>query len=99
MAVDPVLDDESLAAALAGLPGWAMRDGSLHRVFELADFTTAFAFMTDVAAVAERLDHHPDWSNSYGRVVIDIISHAAAGVTARCVELAEAADAAATRLT
>ena len=99
MAADALLDDEELAAALAGLPGWAMRDGALHRELEFVDFATAFHFMTEVAAVAERLDHHPDWSNSYGRVVIDIISHAAAGVTARCVELAEAADAAATSQT
>jgi 4a-hydroxytetrahydrobiopterin dehydratase len=90
--VDPVLDDEALAAALAELPAWTMRDGGLHRELVFTDFTAAFAFMTALAAVAERLDHHPDWCNSWNKVVVDIISHAAGGVTARCVELAKAAD-------
>ena len=92
MTADPLLDDAELAAALADLPAWTMRDGALHRELAFADFAAAFAFMTDLAAVAERLDHHPDWSNTWNKVVIDIISHAAGGVTARCVELAKAAD-------
>ena len=89
---DPLLDDEALAVALAELPSWSMRDGGLHRELGFASFAAAFAFMTEVAAVAERLDHHPDWCNSERRVTIDVISHAAAGVTARCVSLARAAD-------
>lgn len=95
---DLLLDDEALAAALAELPSWSMRDGGLHRELAFADFATAFAFMTELAAVAERLDHHPDWCNSGRRVTIDVISHAAAGVTARCVALATAADEIADRL-
>jgi 4a-hydroxytetrahydrobiopterin dehydratase len=93
MTADPLLDDAELAAALADLPAWTMRDGALHRELAFADFGEAFAFMTRLALVAERLDHHPDWSNSWNRVVIDIMSHASAGVTARCVTLARAADA------
>lgn len=89
---DEVLDDDQLAEALATLPGWAMRDGSLHRELSFGDFGEAFAFMTRVALVAERLDHHPDWSNSWNRVVVDIISHAQRGVTGRCVALARAID-------
>lgn len=92
MTADPVLDDEALAAALAELPTWSMRDGALHRELTFRGFGDAFGFMTEVAAVAEGLDHHPDWCNSYDTVTINIISHAAAGVTARCVELATAAD-------
>jgi 4a-hydroxytetrahydrobiopterin dehydratase len=90
MTADPVLDDEALGAALADLPAWTMRDGSLHRALVFTDFSAAFGFMTDVAAVAERLDHHPDWCNSWNKVTIDVISHAARGVTARCVELVTA---------
>jgi 4a-hydroxytetrahydrobiopterin dehydratase len=89
---DELLDDEQLAEALAALPAWTMRDGGLHRELAFADFGEAFAFMTRVALVAERLDHHPDWSNSWNRVVVDIISHAARGLTARCVALARAID-------
>ena len=89
---DPLLDDEALAVALAELPSWSMRDGGLHRELVFPSFTAAFAFMTELAVVAERLDHHPDWCNSGRRVTIDVISHAAAGVTARCVALARSAD-------
>ena len=74
--------------------GWAVVDGKLHRELEFADFGEAFAFMTRVALAAERLDHHPDWSNSWNRVTIDIVSHAEGGITDRCVALAEAANAA-----
>ncbi|MCU1374391.1 MAG: 4a-hydroxytetrahydrobiopterin dehydratase [Actinomycetia bacterium] len=74
-------------------PGWEVVDGRLHREVELADFSAAFAFMTRVALAAEKLDHHPDWSNSWNRVTIDIVSHAAGGITERCVALATAVNA------
>jgi 4a-hydroxytetrahydrobiopterin dehydratase len=54
---------------------WDERDGRLHREFLFGDFTEAFAFMTRVAFVAERLGHHPDWSNTYNRVVISLTTH------------------------
>jgi 4a-hydroxytetrahydrobiopterin dehydratase len=69
-------------------PGWAIVDERLHRELTFADFSQAFAFMTRVALAAEQLDHHPDWSNSWNRVVIDITNHAAGGLSERCVELA-----------
>ena len=75
-------------------PDWEERDGALHRHFEFADFSEAFGFMTRVALLAEAKDHHPDWSNSWNRVTIDIVSHAAGGLTERCFELAAAVDAA-----
>jgi 4a-hydroxytetrahydrobiopterin dehydratase len=56
---------------------WDERDGGLHREFVFADFSEAFAFMTRVALVAEKADHHPDWSNSWNRVVITLSSHSA----------------------
>lgn len=72
--------------------GWAVVNGRLHRELAFADFDAAFEFMTRVAAEARRLDHHPDWSNSWNRVVIDIVNHAAGGITERCAELARAID-------
>lgn len=54
---------------------WEERDGRLRREFVFADFTEAFAFMTRVAFIAERLGHHPDWSNAYNRVVISLTTH------------------------
>jgi 4a-hydroxytetrahydrobiopterin dehydratase len=77
---------------LAGLDGWSVVDGKLHKELAFADFNAAFGFVARLALVAEKLDHHPDWSNSWNRVVIDISSHAAGGITATCFELAEAAD-------
>ncbi len=73
--------------------GWQLIEGRLHRELEFADFAEAFAFMGRVAVEAERLGHHPDWSNSWNRVVIDLISHDAGKVTARDLELAQAIDA------
>jgi len=74
------------------MPDWDVVDGRLHRQLRFADFAEAFAFMTVVAGEAERLDHHPDWCNSWNLVTIDIVSHAAGGITARCVALARAVD-------
>ena len=70
--------------------GWAVVDGKLHRDFEFTDFKAAFAFMTGVALIAEKMDHHPDWSNSWNKVTIDIVSHAKGGITDGCIALAEA---------
>lgn len=71
--------------------GWALVDGRLHREWDFATFAEAWAFMGRVAELAERLDHHPDWSNSYTRVVIDLCSHDRGNtVTARDHRLARA---------
>ena len=70
-------------------PGWEIVDGRLRRTFEFADFVAAFGFMTKVALLAERADHHPDWSNAYNRVVIDLWSHDVGEITSRDHDLAE----------
>jgi len=70
------------------VPGWQVVDGHLHREFAVADFSEAFAFMTRVALIAEALNHHPDWSNSWNRVVIDIASHDEGGITDLCIAFA-----------
>ena len=95
MARDPVLSDAEVAERLAAHPSWQLLDGRLHRELAFAGFTQAFGFMAQVALAAERLDHHPDWSNSWNRVVVDIVDHESGGLTARCFELASAVDEAA----
>ena len=71
--------------------GWALVDGSkLRRELEFADFSEAWAFMTRVALLAEKADHHPDWSNSWNKVVIELTSHDKGELTERDVTLAEA---------
>jgi 4a-hydroxytetrahydrobiopterin dehydratase len=70
--------------------GWELLDGRLHRELIFADFSEAFAFMARVALLAEKLDHHPDWSNSWNKVVIDLVSHDKGGLTDRDTALAQA---------
>ncbi|MGQ0830714.1 MAG: 4a-hydroxytetrahydrobiopterin dehydratase [Microthrixaceae bacterium] len=92
---DPLLPADDVSARLAARSEWSIVAGALHRELTFDDFAAAFGFMTRVALAAERLDHHPDWSNSWNRVVIDISSHAAGGITERCFALADAVDGAA----
>lgn len=75
---------------LTAPPGWEVVEGKLHRELTFGDFTEAFAFMTRVALKAEKADHHPDWSNSYNTVTIDLVSHDADGLTEKDTALAEA---------
>jgi 4a-hydroxytetrahydrobiopterin dehydratase len=89
---DVALSAEEVQARLVEVPGWELAAGKLHRVFEFGNFSEAFAFMTRVAMLAEKLDHHPDWSNSWNKVTIEISSHSAGGITARCFELAAGAN-------
>lgn len=70
--------------------GWTEVDGKLHRELEFADFSEAFAFMTRVALAAEKANHHPDWSNSWNTVTIDLVTHDADGLTQNDVDLADA---------
>jgi 4a-hydroxytetrahydrobiopterin dehydratase len=79
---------------LSAPSGWSVVDGKLHRELTFTNFSEAFAFMTRVALAAEKLDHHPDWSNSWNKVTLDIVSHDKGGITEACIALAEAANAA-----
>ena len=84
------LSAPELDAAREALPGWNVAADRLHRTFRFADFSAAWAFMARVALLAEKQDHHPDWSNSYNRVEVALTTHDAGGVTARDVALAQA---------
>lgn len=70
--------------------GWSIVDGKLHRELRFRDFSEAFGFMARVALLAERANHHPNWSNVWNTVVIDLVSHDAGAVTDRDVSLAAA---------
>lgn len=88
------LDEAAVRGRLSELDGWELRGGKLHRELAFPDFVTAFAFMTRVALLAEKADHHPEWSNVYGKVTIDLVTHDAGGITERDLALAKAIDAA-----
>jgi len=84
--------------ALAQLSGWSKVEGdrdAIRRSYRFADFNAAFAFMTRVALMAEKLDHHPEWFNVYNRIDVTLATHDADGVTERDVKLATFMDAAA----
>ncbi len=89
------LTDEEVAAGLSNLGEWRLHDAKLHRDLVFADFVAAFGFMTQVAILAEKHDHHPEWFNVYNRVVVDLTTHDAGGITAKDFALAAAIDAAA----
>ncbi|PLX38549.1 MAG: 4a-hydroxytetrahydrobiopterin dehydratase [Hyphomicrobiales bacterium] len=81
--------------ALAEIPAWeeiAERD-AITRTFLFADFKVAFGAMTEIALVAERMDHHPEWSNVYRTLVVTLTSHDCGGITRRDIRLAKAIDA------
>ncbi len=82
------LTAEQIDEVLQGLTGWTLQAGRLHREFHFRDFIDAFGFMSKVALHAESLDHHPDWSNVYRTVTIDLSTHEVGGISGLDVELA-----------
>ena len=89
------LTSEERSALPQILPDWRLADGrdALSRSFRFADFREAFGFMTKVALLAEKMDHHPEWSNVYNKVEIALTTHECGGLSARDVRLARAIDA------
>jgi 4a-hydroxytetrahydrobiopterin dehydratase len=85
------------AQAVQGLNGWGVDAGrdAIVKTFKFADFNAAFGFMSRVALLAEKMDHHPEWSNVYNRVEVLLTTHDAGGVTANDVAMARFMDAAA----
>ncbi|MBI1658038.1 MAG: 4a-hydroxytetrahydrobiopterin dehydratase [Thaumarchaeota archaeon] len=82
------LDTDQIRERLGSLPGWSLREGKLYREYGFADFVEAFGFMTRAALAAERMNHHPEWSNVYNRVTIRLTTHDAGGITDRDLRLA-----------
>ena len=80
MARPKALETAEIEAKMADLKGWVLEGGKLHREFQFANFVEAFGFMASVALVAEKMDHHPEWSNVYGRVSVDLTTHDAGGL-------------------
>jgi 4a-hydroxytetrahydrobiopterin dehydratase len=87
------LSDSQVREELADLEGWALADGKLRREFKFADFVRAFGFMTSAAIEAEKLNHHPEWSNVYNKVTVNLVTHSAKGITELDFKLAKKLDA------
>ena len=88
------LTDAARTALAQTLPAWSLTPGrdAITRAFKFADFSAAWAFMSRVALLAEKQDHHPEWSNVYNRVEITLSTHDAGGLSDRDVTLAQAID-------
>jgi len=91
------LTDQALERELKDLAGWRMAGGKLRREYHFHDFVEAWGFMSSAALVVQQMDHHPEWSNVYGTVVVELVTHDAGGVTLRDVELARRMEAIAAR--
>jgi 4a-hydroxytetrahydrobiopterin dehydratase len=90
----PQLTEFERKEALGNLPAWTLREDGLAitRDFRFVDFSEAFAFMTRIALIAEKHDHHPEWSNVYNRVSITLTTHDAGGLSERDIKAARAID-------
>ncbi|WP_315926314.1 4a-hydroxytetrahydrobiopterin dehydratase [Mesorhizobium sp. SP-1A] len=88
------LDKQAIEAALANAAGWTLAEdgGAITRTFTFRNFSEAFAFMARVALAAEKMDHHPDWSNVYKTVDIRLNTHDAGGLTQLDFDLAKKID-------
>jgi 4a-hydroxytetrahydrobiopterin dehydratase len=89
------LSEAERADALDGLPEWDFDEGrdAITRTIVFADFIEAFGFMTQVALIGERMNHHPEWTNVYNRVDILLTTHDAGGISPRDIDMATAIDA------
>lgn len=84
------LNDVDVQRAIAALPDWRVEDGKLVREWRFADFSAAFGFLSRVALLAEKSNHHPEIFNSYASVRLELVSHDAGGVTQRDLDMAKA---------
>jgi 4a-hydroxytetrahydrobiopterin dehydratase len=94
----PLLSPEALQTALQQLPEWSIEGGKLHRAYQFADFIHAFGFMATAAIAIEKMNHHPEWSNVWNRVTVDLTTHDSGGITERDVKLARTLEELASKL-
>jgi 4a-hydroxytetrahydrobiopterin dehydratase len=87
------LTEAEISSAMTQLTGWAVVNGKLQKKWKFTDFIAAMGFITKVAMVAEKMDHHPEIFNVYNQVTIDLTTHDAGGISAKDVELAKKIDA------
>ena len=86
------LSKNEILNKLKELDSWVYEQSKLRRIFLFSDFNKAFKFMTLVALEADRMDHHPEWSNIYNKVKVDLVTHEASGVTEKDFILAKSMD-------
>ena len=83
------INEQELNNILTDLSGWSLEGAKITKSFQKKDFKEAFGFMTQIALKAEQMNHHPEWSNVYNRVTIQLTTHDKGGVTEKDIELAQ----------
>jgi 4a-hydroxytetrahydrobiopterin dehydratase len=86
------MSSAQVEAELKSLNGWELKNDKLHRELKFKNFVQAWGFMTQIAILAQEMDHHPEWFNVYSRVTIDLTTHEANGISSRDFELAQKID-------
>ncbi len=86
------LREPEIRQELEKLSGWKIENAKLHKEFQFSTFVEAFGFMTKVALLAEKMDHHPEWSNVYNKVIIDLTTHDLGGISTFDFQLAAQID-------
>ncbi len=82
------VDKQHIQCFLSEHPAWSLEQNRLHCEYHFKNFVEAFGFMTQVALIAERSNHHPEWCNVYNKVVVDLTTHEAGGITEQDFDLA-----------
>ena len=82
------LNTDQIQSNLSDLKTWSYQDGKLQREYQFANFVEAFGFMTRAAIIAEAMNHHPEWSNVYNKVIIKLVTHDVGGISLKDFELA-----------
>jgi 4a-hydroxytetrahydrobiopterin dehydratase len=83
------LSSESIDGELKNLKGWTVINNKIHKEFQFDDFNQAFGFMTRAAMHIEKMNHHPEWFNVYNKIIVDLTTHDAGGVTQNDIDLAK----------
>jgi len=89
MAIIDKATDEEIQGFIGHFSSWSIENNKLHCEYVFGNFVQAFSFMTEVALIAEHTDHHPEWFNVYKKVVVDLATHEAGGITERDFKLAK----------
>jgi 4a-hydroxytetrahydrobiopterin dehydratase len=83
------IPQEEIEKELKGMPGWTIVKGKLHKEFQFDDFNQTFGFMTRAAMYIEKINHHPEWFNVYNKLIVDLTTHDAGGITENDIKLAK----------
>ena len=87
-----LLGESEIEELMDGIPAWSRDGDAIRRVYRFKGFAAAFGFMTRAAIIAEKMNHHPEWSNTYNRVEVRLTTHDKGGLTMLDMDLAKAMD-------